>query len=129
MKRARHRGMRGVWAVFAWAALLMFAVQPLSAQAMARAADAQAIVTEICSAHGGGKVLIDAKTGAPVQKQAECDRCPNCLAAPMALAAATPEVARTAFAYQPVVFHPGRDLSVAAPRAPPRPPSQGPPVL
>ena len=120
--------MRGVWALFAWAALLMFALQPLSAQAMVRAADSQTIAIEICSAHGGGKIYVD-QNGAPVQKQAECDKCPNCLAAPMALAAAIPQVARTALAYQPVLFHPGRDLSIAAARAPPRPPSQGPPSL
>ena len=83
---------------------------------------------KICSAHGGGKIYVD-QNGAPVQKQAECDKCPSCAGAPAALATQTPIAQPVHFAYRAAVFAPLPDLTVAAARAPPRPPSQGPPIL
>jgi hypothetical protein len=126
MKRAGHRGMRSAWAFLAWAALVLFAAQPISAMAMTPASAGQTV--EICSAHGGGKILVDATTGAPIQKSAECDKCPNCVA-PAALETRVPVSTSTACAFQPAVFTPGHDLVIAGARAPPRPPGQGPPLL
>jgi hypothetical protein len=127
MKRAGHRGMRSVWAVLAWAAILMFAAQPLAAQAMAAADQGPTVTLLICSQHGAGKVVVDLN-GAPVDQKAECGKCPNCLAAPPVLARTAPLAAPISYRYQPVVFTAGHDLVIAGARAPPRPPSQGPPL-
>jgi len=119
--------MRNVWAVLVWAAMLMFTAQPLAAQAMAGADQGPTVTLLICSDHGGGKVVVDLN-GVPVDQKAECGKCPNCLGAPVAAAPAAPLSAPARYSYQPVVFATGLDLVIAGARAPPRPPSQGPPA-
>jgi hypothetical protein len=120
--------MRGAWAFLTWAALALFMVQPMSAAAMARVADGPTIAIALCSAHGGGKIYVD-QNGAPVQKKAECDRCPSCLGAPALARVYVPEAAPAAFAYEPVLFERRAARVLRAARAPPRPPSRGPPIL
>lgn len=120
--------MRSAWAVFAWAATLMFALQPLSAQAMAAQPAGPTVTLLVCSDHGGGKVVVDLN-GVPVQQNPDCNKCPGCLGAPAAIETAAPLIIPVAYAYQPVAFAAGHDLVIAGARAPPRPPSQGPPIL
>jgi hypothetical protein len=127
MKRAGHRGMRSAWAMLVWAAMLMFAVQPLAAQAMAATDPGPTVTLLVCSDHGGGKVVVDLN-GVPVDQKAECGKCPSCLGAPVAAEPVAPLSAPARYSYQPAVFTAGHDLVVAGARAPPRPPSQGPPA-
>ncbi|MDB5454155.1 MAG: hypothetical protein JWO33_2733 [Caulobacteraceae bacterium] len=127
MGRARQSRMRGAWTWLVWAALLMLVAQPATAAAFAGPARGETIVVEICSSHAGKPVKIELP-GDPAPK-GDCQKCDHGCCPPAALNVVAPlgacapaaYVAATAFA----VTAPER-LSLA--RAPPRPPSQGPPA-
>jgi hypothetical protein len=127
MKRARSFGMRRAWAVVAWVATLMLALIPLTSPSFAFAKPGETLRVEICTSHGTKTETVQLP-GAPAQTP-DCQKCPHCLAAAPPLAAAEPAPERVAFTYAAVAFAAvPLDLAPGA-RAPPRPPSQGPPRL
>lgn len=119
--------MRGAWAWIVWAAVLMLAVQPATAAAFAAPAHAETIVVEICSSHSDKPVKIEIP-GDPAPK-GDCQKCDHGCCPPAALVALPPLGASAPAAYVTTpafaTIAPER-LSLA--RAPPKPPSQGPPV-
>ena len=122
-RRARIRGVSAAFcAVFA-----MFLQTVTAACAMAEPA-AQTMV--ICTAHGAQTIVLD-EPGAPAGDQkAACAKCDHCT--PPAVAA-PPQPANPAasvrYATLAAARHESPALSPYSARAPPRPPSQGPPQL
>lgn len=124
MKRAAA-SRQSIWvAVFAAVALLM---QSAAGMGMAQAAPGQTI--EICTAHGTKTVTLDQAGHPSAPQQAPCPHCDQCLSPAVALNADAP------LAVQPVRYAEQAALAATAAlrlppaRGPPRPPSQGPPVL
>jgi hypothetical protein len=120
--------MRGAWTWLVWAALLMLVAQPATAAALSGPVHGETIVVALCSADSHGKPVKIELPGDPAPK-GDCQKCDHGCCPPAALQMVAPlgacapavYVAATAFA----VTAPER-LSLA--RAPPRPPSQGPPA-
>ena len=127
MTRAANGALRGAWAWLAWVALAMLVAQPAAAGIMPQPAS-HTVVVELCSAHSPGKTVAIELPGAP-EKQAECGKCPSCLAAPAALEPASPESRSQAIAYETLRFSNDKAADAAFVRAPPRPPGQGPPAI
>lgn len=119
--------MRGAWAWLAWVATLMLVAQPAMAAAMGGHAPGETIVVELCSAHSPGKLVKVELPGEPAPK-AECEKCVHCSAPPAAIEAQAPLDAVTPTAYFAVGPRAEAVEPLSLGRAPPRPPSQGPPL-
>jgi hypothetical protein len=84
---------------------------------------------EICTAHGTKTIAVD-QSGAPApSKQAPCPHCDQCLSPALAVATIAPLLAQPVFYAVRAEAGLPRSTRLPPARAPPRPPSQGPPTL
>ncbi|CAN5324461.1 hypothetical protein BH11PSE2_BH11PSE2_01300 [soil metagenome] len=129
MARTHSRPGRPLSGLLAFLAALALLIQPAQATAMATMGSGagETITVEICSQHTPGKTVTVEIPGKPAPMQ-DCHKCPLCFtAAPLALASPT-RIERVAYLTQAAVWAAPRPDVIAAARAPPRPPSQAPPL-
>ncbi|MFI4964677.1 MAG: DUF2946 family protein [Caulobacterales bacterium] len=125
--RAAKHDRRAIAALLAVFALMVQALIPAAAMA-AQPGPAGALV--ICTASGAHAVAPDGGPAPPAHRGFGGMPCQDCLAAAMAVVAASPVMAIEPVAYQTARVDHAPVVRLLAPRAraPPRPPGQGPPT-
>jgi hypothetical protein len=120
--KAHSRGGGGLTAALAFVALALQLLNPLVCQAQPRA---PAMTMVVCTSHGLATISLDDQ-----RQDAPPSRCEHCVAAHVvAEPTGSAQVAVIRYERAIVAVAPAEGAGLAFVRAPPRPPSQAPPIL